>query len=838
MFFSNANNERGSALVIISGIILILSGLMAGALSKFDVGLQVFRSFNEQKQTFYMSEGVRNLATVLMQSFFQTNPSPTGAEVSVYLNAKLPPLIPAPYTVSPITVEILKNTPNGTISSGPYAGMNGPVIQLSLKFSVNAPSSVFNGNIVAPLSSEISIAYISMFQFMVFYDTTTAFLQTGPDLFVKGRLHANGDLCIGSDGGWDYFLKVTVGQRLMSNNDARCGPAVVSHTKIATDSTFTQFADMTSAYDNGCTNCAGTGLNWQAFSLARWHQQALDQANGVQSLILPGTGTGLVQLSQAGNWAAVNNGGNLRFIVDPVLPTDTPVVQSYKFARNSDLRIINGVWYLKDPTSPGFWPGVPIWSDHPGRFTENGMGVGQDDIRDRWAGTFPWPATPATPTGFSYYAFDSANQTLFQNTPGEGVLSYGNMFAGGAAPSHWIPGDWVNAAAASPFCIAGAAISCGGGACGLLNPWVTTPTCAGAATPGRDPGYASQILNATRGGFVNGHIYMISPGTAAQKINRSKMLPVNFDVNQFQVALTNGNPGELGSYFGAGSFMRSDFNGIVYITSIWPGGATGFGAGGPTEFKFNGAIADPNQIGATDPNVQQALPQPLCSNNVSLGQPASAYASTAFDSQGPPATPVVRFNVPDCAAYSAAGAIQAFPDVVRLVNAANLNGAILSSGLSIVSNLPVYMTGDYNTSSNVASATSSPWVSSLVAGDKVTYLSNAWDDAKSGWSQNPNAFARAATNTTYNTALITEPSTNLSVLLEDWTGRNLTLNGSVVMGYNAVYALHQNYCCANVSYQPPNRTFNFDQHFGFINNQPPGTPVFPISAVLLWTNSQ
>src|ERR1035437_3410371 len=119
MFFSNANNERGSALVIISGIILILSGLMAGALWKFDVGLQVFRSFNEQKQTFYMSEGVRNLATVLMQSFFQTNPSPTGDEVSVYLNAKLPPLIPAPYTVSPITVEILKNTPNGTISSGP-----------------------------------------------------------------------------------------------------------------------------------------------------------------------------------------------------------------------------------------------------------------------------------------------------------------------------------------------------------------------------------------------------------------------------------------------------------------------------------------------------------------------------------------------------------------------------------------------------------------------------------------------------------------------------------------------------------------------------------------------
>jgi hypothetical protein len=83
--------------------------------------------------------------------------------------------------------------------------------------------------------------------------------------------------------------------------------------------------------------------------------------------------------------------------------------------------------------------------------------------------------------------------------------------------------------------------------------------------------------------------------------------------------------------------------------------------------------------------------------------------------------------------------------------------------------------------------------------------------------------------------LLSEPSTNLSVLLEDWTGRNLIVNGAMVFGYEAVYALHDNDCCGDQSYDPPNRTFNYDTHYSSITNQPPGTPVYPISAIVTWS---
>lgn len=36
-----------------------------------------------------------------------------------------------------------------------------------------------------------------------------------------------------------------------------------------------------------------------------------------------------------------------------------------------------------------------------------------------------------------------------------------------------------------------------------------------------------------------------------------------------------------------------------------------------------------------------------------------------------------------------------------------------------MSNLPVYLTGDYNTASNVALVNSLPWTSALVAGDEL-----------------------------------------------------------------------------------------------------------------------
>ncbi len=851
-------NQRGSALLVVAGIIVVLSVIVDAVMVNYDSNMKTLEAFSGKRQAFYVSEGVRALVTVIIEDYLMSNPSPDSAALSAHLDTTLAPLVPAPYTVSPIQVSILKTTPSSTISSGPFKGMNGPITDLSVRFNVLAPSSVFTGNIVEPLELRLAVGYISMFQFMAFFDTNNALLSTGPEMEMLGRLHSNGDLCVGGSSGYENFLKLTVGGRLMSNADARCGGGGgTSRTRIATNpNNFIGSLEMTNATDNGCANCAGTGLNWEAFALARWREQAQDTAHGVQILKLPGAGAGLVQLREAGNNSLVQNTDNLRFIIDPVLLTDSASVRTYKYAFNADIRIINGVWYIKDPLNPNLWPGRPIWSDHPGSYTEtiNGVAipVGQEDIRADWAATRPWPAAPAMPGGFSYYEYDQVAESLFDTAADAGVLSYGNLVNAGGVNPHRVA-HWVNALPGtlpgntSSLCDAGEALTCAGG-CGLLNVQ-TAVTCTPGVGPATALPIATKVLNSTRGGFRNGHIYSGSTGGAGVRAARSRVLPINFDVSQFQAMLANNDPGELGSYFGVTGYKGSPFNGVIYISSYWPGGTGGYGVGGPNEHPFHGLFnmintlppapylpSYPVAAGQAEPTrthtaVQQALPQPLCS---SLGAGAGNLAGRDFDRHGVPATRA-RFRVPDCALYNNQAP---WPNALRVVNGANLNGVRLPRGISIITNLPTYLVGNFNTSSNVSAANAVPWVSSLVGGDKVILQSNAWSDLRSRWDQIPSAQARIATNTTYNVALLTEPSSTLTSLLEDWSGRDLIVNGSMVYGYNAVYALHDNTCCGNQTYDPPDRTFNFDPHFGLITNQPPGTPVFPVSAVSMWTKAQ
>lgn len=198
-------------------------------------------------------------------------------------------------------------------------------------------------------------------------------------------------------------------------------------------------------------------------------------AHGVQLLKIAGAGEGRIQIREAANGPALNNTDNLRFIVDPPLATDSATVKSYKFAQNANSRIINGVWYLRDPAQPPeLFPGVPIWSDHPGRYIEGGNAVGQDDLRDRWSLTNPWPAAPATPRRFSYYEYDSAAQTIVDDPVGEGVVSYGTLVNTGAAPNRFRPGHWINNGASS-LCIGAATLNCGPTGCGLRSAWQGAP---------------------------------------------------------------------------------------------------------------------------------------------------------------------------------------------------------------------------------------------------------------------------------------------------------------------------------------------------------------------------
>ncbi|MFQ5744341.1 MAG: hypothetical protein ACE5HV_12245 [Acidobacteriota bacterium] len=160
------------------------------------------------------------------------------------------------------------------------------------------------------------------------------------------------------------------------------------------------------------------------------------------------------------------------------------------------------------------------------------------------------------------------------------------------------------------------------------------------------------------------------------------------------------------------------------------------------------------------------------------------------------------------------------------------NGQQLVSPLSVTTENPVYIHGNYNTVAKKGAA---------VMADAVTILSNAWGDLDYdgtfdedlAYSQLPLTF-RFATPTTVNAALMMGNTTtavggpynggleNLPRLIEYWAGGSLTLRGSFVDLWQSIYA-DSPYGAAGV-YSAPIRSWLFDPDFLSLGNLPPASP--------------
>ena len=161
---------------------------------------------------------------------------------------------------------------------------------------------------------------------------------------------------------------------------------------------------------------------------------------------------------------------------------------------------------------------------------------------------------------------------------------------------------------------------------------------------------------------------------------------------------------------------------------------------------------------------------------------------------------------------------------VRLVNGSQLP----SQGLTVVSENPLYIRGDYNTVAKVPAA---------VLADAITVLSNNWaannSDTKGALGTN----TRPAAATTVNAAFALGPSVESTFgngngqlendirFLEDWNGRNFTYRGSIVDLWHSQQATGLWRCCGTGGtnyYTPPARIWSYDTLFN--TNPPPGTP--------------
>ncbi|MGZ8898581.1 MAG: hypothetical protein ACXW3Z_00650, partial [Limisphaerales bacterium] len=167
---------------------------------------------------------------------------------------------------------------------------------------------------------------------------------------------------------------------------------------------------------------------------------------------------------------------------------------------------------------------------------------------------------------------------------------------------------------------------------------------------------------------------------------------------------------------------------------------------------------------------------------------------------------------------------------VRLVN-----GRLLPTrGLTVTTPNPLYVLGHYNqeSTSHLGSTNTTKTKPAALIADAITALSPSWKDSESHLKYT----SRDANNMTVNAAVITgivettpSPKTysggahNLLRFLEDWSGRTLTYNGSMVVLFDSVRAIRP-FRQPGEYYEPPERNFNFDRNFLEGDKLPPGTP--------------
>ena len=167
-------------------------------------------------------------------------------------------------------------------------------------------------------------------------------------------------------------------------------------------------------------------------------------------------------------------------------------------------------------------------------------------------------------------------------------------------------------------------------------------------------------------------------------------------------------------------------------------------------------------------------------------------------------------------------------------------GNLVLPGLTIASENPVYIQGNWNASNT---GFGDPHAATAVLADAVTLLSNSWNDRIS--LVNPhNQTPRQATTTWYRVAVVAgkglsfpQPAGtaqdfgtdggahNFLRYLENWGGATLNYRGAIASLFTSRQAVGTYKCCTDV-YSPPTRGYNFDTDFLTPALLPPHTPMF------------
>jgi hypothetical protein len=170
-----------------------------------------------------------------------------------------------------------------------------------------------------------------------------------------------------------------------------------------------------------------------------------------------------------------------------------------------------------------------------------------------------------------------------------------------------------------------------------------------------------------------------------------------------------------------------------------------------------------------------------------------------------------------------------------------------AAGLGIATAQPLYVKGDYNVTVdwknfayNLGSTTNGETVPAALIGDAVTLLSSNFVDNAAGGTEDPTP---GQNYITLNAACFegVVPSNgsyysggleNFLRLLENWSGKTVSYNGSIVVMFPSTYATNH---WGGDYYGAPTRAWGFDTTFENPGSQPPIFPNIKGDARYTWT---
>jgi len=184
------------------------------------------------------------------------------------------------------------------------------------------------------------------------------------------------------------------------------------------------------------------------------------------------------------------------------------------------------------------------------------------------------------------------------------------------------------------------------------------------------------------------------------------------------------------------------------------------------------------------------------------------------------------------------------PDPGRVVSGFKLvNSATLNNPSTIVSDLPVYVQGDFNLHTSTDPVVDT-WQPCAIVADAITVLSNSWNDNNSNWRDpavDPTPSMPNASSTEFNFVFITGnvPTEtgqysggleNFPRFLENWSGDTVDISGGFIQLFRSKYATG-NWSYGDY-YQAPVRDWKSEPRFSNLDDLPPDfVDMFPSASI-------